>query len=367
MHYSREDACRVWLSVAEISSSTFEQMLENLGSAEGVYDAVQRHGDKPLKNCGLSSRQCGILLEEAERKRMHDRLVLLQKNEIGLLQQEDERFPELLRQLNDPPWMLYWRGELNCLLGRHLAIVGTRKSSDYGVNVTRHIAEDLSRSGVCIVSGMAPGIDTAAHDGCMMGTSPTIGLAGCGLERPKPLGREGLDQDIIEHGGLVLSEYPPGVGALPYHFPTRNRLISGLSDGLLFMEGRIRSGGMITVGCALDQGKDVLAFPGSAGQEGSEGPLQIIREGATLIRDAADILADMGWEDAASAPKVMESLPPLDPDQRTVLSLLTVEELSFDQLTFKTGLDASKLNAALTLLELSGLIMQSPGRIYRKA
>ena len=178
MHYSREDACRVWLSVAEISSSTFEQMLENLGSAEGVYDAVQRHGDKPLKNCGLSSRQCGILLEEAERKRMHDRLVLLQKNEIGLLQQEDERFPELLRQLNDPPWMLYWRGELNCLLGRHLAIVGTRKSSDYGVNVTRHIAEDLSRSGVCIVSGMAPGIDTAAHDGCMMGTSPTIGLAG---------------------------------------------------------------------------------------------------------------------------------------------------------------------------------------------
>ena len=95
--------------------------------------------------------------------------------------------------------------------------------------------------------------------------------------------------------------------------------------------------------------------------------MQIIREGATLIRDAADILADMGWEDAASAPKVMELLPPLDPDQRTVLSLLTVEELSFDQLTFKTGLDASKLNAALTLLELSGLIMQSPGRIYRKA
>lgn len=368
MRYSREDACRVWLSMAELTAGLFQRLMEAFGSAEGVYDEVQRHGSSPLKQCALSERHCAILREEASRERMHDRLVTLQKEDIQLLYAEDEQFPELYRQLAEPPWMLYYKGSLNCLMGRHLAMVGTRKCSVYGMDHTRRIAEELSRNGVSIVSGMAPGIDTAAHEGCMMGDSPTIGIAGCGLDRPRPIGREGLDRDIVENGGLVLSEYPPDSEIYPYHYPARNRLVSGLSDGLLFMEGRIRSGGMISVGCALDQGKEVFAFPGPVGQEGAEGPLQIIREGATLVRDASDVMADMQWEEkAASAPRKMAAMPLMDAAQQAILSLLTVEELSFDQLTFKTGLDPSQLNTALTLLELSGLIAQSSGRMYHKA
>lgn len=368
MRYSREDACRVWLSTVELDCESFHRLMEHFGSAEAVYDETQRHGGKVLASCGLSERACGVLAEESNRARMHDRLVRLREKQIGLLYEGNEHYPEVYRHLTQPPWMLYYRGDLHCLLGRHLAIVGTRKSSAYGLINARSIAEELSRNGVSIVSGMAPGIDTAAHDGCMAGKSPTIGLSGSGLERPRPLGREGLDDEILAAGGLLLSEYPPGSDAVPYHFPMRNRLISALGDGLLFMEGAIRSGGMLSVSAALDQGKDVFAFPGPVGQEGTEGPLQLLREGAILARDAADILADMGWEkEAVSAPRTMAELPALTEDQHTILKLLTVEELSFDQLTYQTGLDAPRLNAALTLLELMGLVTQGSGRIYHKA
>lgn len=366
MRYSREDACRVWLSTAEIGDEQWTRISERHGSAEAAYDEALRHGAGALTACGLSQRQAEMLLQEAERERMHRRLVIMRQAKIALLHRDDPHFPEALRRLEAPPWLLFYRGELSCLLGRHLAMVGTRKASAYGQDAARRIAQELSESGVSIVSGMAPGIDTAAHEGCMAGLSPTIGLTGCGLERPRPMGWEGLDQDIVAHGGLVISEYPPGSEGMPYHYPMRNRLVSGLSDAVLFMEGRIRSGGMITVGCALEQGKDVFAFPGPVGQEGSEGPLQILREGAILFRDAGDVLADMGWEAHPSAGKTLRETPELDEDQQRVLSLLTVEELSFDQLTFQTGLEPARLNTALTLLELMGLIAQRSGRIYHK-
>lgn len=367
MRFSREDACRVWLSTAEIDDNQWERLIARHGQAETIYDEVQRHGTGPLSGCGLSQRQCAILLQEAEREHMHWRLVAMQQAKMSLLHRDDPRFPLALRQLASPPWLLFYRGELNALMGKHLAMVGTRKCSDYGQRAARNIARELSESGVAIVSGMAPGIDTAAHDGCMAGVSPTIGWSGCGLEHPRPLGREGLDREIVEQGGIVLSEFPPGSEGLPYHYPMRNRLISGMSDAVLFMEGRIRSGGMITVECALEQGKDVFAYPGPVGQEGSEGPLQILREGAILFRDAADVLADMGWEKSAPASQRLNQLPELDGDQQTVLSLLTVEARSFDQLTFHTGMDPARLNTTLTLLELQGLVTQSSGRIYHKA
>ena len=367
MRFTREDACRAWLSTAEINDDQWERLLARHGSAETAYAEAQRHGDGPLAACGLSRRQCAVLAQEAERESMHWRLLAMQQAGISMLYRDDPRFPKALRQLADPPWLLFYKGELNCLMGRHLAMVGTRKSSAYALNAALRIAQDLSENGVSIVSGMAPGIDTAAHDGCMAGPSPTIGWAGCGLERPRPLGRQDLDWEIVAHGGLVLSEFPPGSDGLPYHYPKRNRLISGMSDAVLFMEGRIRSGGMITVECALEQGKDVFAFPGPVGQEGSEGPLQILREGAILFRDAADVLSDMGWEHREPASQTLNAMPELDGDRQTVLSLLTVEELSFDQLTFRTGMEPSRLNTALTLLELQGLIAQSSGRIYHKA
>lgn len=366
MQFTREDACRVWLSAAEINDGQWERLKATYGSAEGVYDHALRHGTERLASCGLSPRQCGSLREEAEQQRMRMRLVTMQRAGISLLYRDDPAFPLSLRQVTPPPWLLFYRGELNCLRGRHLAMVGTRKCSAYGQSAAYRIARELSESGVSIVSGMAPGIDTAALDGCMAGPSPAIGWTGCGLERPRPLGREGLDRDMVEQGGLVLSEYPPGSEGMPYHYPMRNRLMSGLSDAVLFMEGRIRSGGMITVECALEQGKDVFAFPGPVGQDGSEGPLQILREGAILFRDAEDVLEDMGWERRKSASGALRDLPELDGDQQRVLSLLTVEELSFDQLTFRTGFDPARLNTALTLLELTGLIAQTSGRIYHK-
>ena len=177
MSFTREDACRVWLSTAEINDSQRERLIARHGCAETAYDEVQRHGAGSLSACGLSQRQCAMLLQEAQRESMHWRLVAMKQAKISLLYWDDPRFPRALRQLAAPPWLLFYRGDLHALMGKHLTMVGTRKCSAYGQRAARQVAQELSESGVSIVSGMAPGIDTAAHDGCMAGPSPTVGWA----------------------------------------------------------------------------------------------------------------------------------------------------------------------------------------------
>ncbi len=368
MQYTREDGCMAWLASGRLSYDCFSTLLEVFGSAENVYDALQKDGANALRDYVPSAR-LERLMTSSKKKAMHQLLVTMQTHHIGLLQQSDTHYPALLRHINDPPIVLFYQGNPDCLDGRCITMVGSRKASPAGVQATFKIARDLSAAGVTVVSGMAMGIDTAAHQGCLEGGSPTAAVLACGLDIDYPSENADLKRRLLEKGGVLFSEYPPGTPALGRHFPVRNRILSGVSKAVIMMECSPHSGSMHTVQHALDQGRDIYAYPGRIDTTWAKGAHQLLREGANYFTCADDILADMGWaeENRVKQETAKKVLPSLTDTQRKILQALAVEEKSCDQLAAETGLSATDLLTALTLLQLGGLVRPLPGKMYTKA
>lgn len=368
MRYTREDGCRAWLTYGDIPAATLKKLLEDYGSAEAIYDAFLKKGP-PILSAYAGHTQLKTLARQAVREAMHAMMLKLQAMNAGILSLTDAAYPDALRDIPDSPVFLFYRGNLDITLGKCITIIGSRRASPSGLQATRTIARELSENGVHIVSGMAMGIDAAALEGGMNGGTPVIGVMGCGLDLAYPLENEPIKTRLLEQGGLLLSEYPPGSPALPWHFPIRNRIMSGLSQAVLMMEGRIRSGTMVTVQHALDQGKEVYAYPGEASTEYAEGAHQLLREGANYFTCAQDVLEDMNWprEEPKQVLKQPASmLPQLTPEQRKICAVLRQGEMSFDQLAAATELTSPALSGALTMLQLMGLIQSLPGKTYRK-
>lgn len=367
MLYTREDGCRAWLTYAHTRPDVLCRILDAFDSAEKVYDQFLRDKGKCLRPY-LAQAQIDLLREQAAPEAMHRMMVIMQQKQMGIMGMDDDRYPEAFRQMNDPPALLFYQGDPDCLMGKCISIIGTRNASPNSVEATRKIARELSNSGVTIISGLAVGIDTAAHMGCLEGTSPTAGLMACGLDVDYPVESSQLKERIIKQGGVLLSEYPPGCPAMSWHFQFRNRLIAALAKAVVMMEGRIRSGSMLTVQHALDQGKDVYAYPGNIGSEWAEGAHQLLREGALYFTSAQDILEDMHWDtvDPAPTPKQKDSLPPMSDRQRQIYALLCRQEMSFDELAASTGFDAPTLSGELTMLTILGLVKALPGKTFQK-
>ena len=365
MRYTREDACRAWLTYGMFRADALEEILREYGSAEEIYDRFSTHGPAFLKGY-VNEFGMEQLREHAPKDQMHQMLLTMQRHNIGIIAQCDVHYPDLLRNIQSPPALLFYRGNLDCLMGKCVSVVGSRKASPQGINVTRKICYDLSRAGITIVSGLAMGIDAAAHQGCLEGGSPTAAVMGCGIDVDYPAENAELKEQIVAAGGVLLSEYPPGVRANRHVFHTRNRIISGLSRALLMMESQIQSGSTLTVQHALDQGREVFAYPGIPGTEWASGAHQLLREGANYFTSAQDVLEDLGWETECKStthqPKA--SMPQLNDEQRIVYRLLNQGELSFDQLADKSKLSASSLTVALTMLQMSGLVKALPGKSY---
>lgn len=365
MRYTREDGCRAWLTHGMIRSDILAELLDEYGSAEAIYDKFLKEGSGFLKH-QVNEFGRAKLTEQAAQDKMHEMMVIMQKLEMGILSSYDSDYPDSLRNIQFPPALLFYRGHPECLRGKCVAVVGSRKASPQGIDATYKLCSDLSKAGVCIISGLAMGIDTAAHEGCIDGGSPTAAVLGCGIDVDYPIDNSVLKERIVKGGGVLLSEYPPGCRANKYVFQVRNRIISGLAKALLMMESQIQSGSMLTVHHALDQGREVYAYPGVPGTEWAEGAHQLLREGATYFTSAQDVLEDLGWDDALPAATNLQTktLPPLSDEQRRVFSLLSQGELSFDQLASETQLSSQALSVALTMLQMMGLIKAMPGKTY---
>lgn len=365
LRYTREDGCRAWLAHGMIPLSRMAALLEAFGSYEAIYDRFRSQGPSVLRGC-VNEGQLALLGERAQPDAMHEMMLIMQRLEMGLLAPDDSAYPEALRNIQDPPSLLFCRGNPACLSGRLIAMVGSRKASRTGERATYAIAKELSANGVSIVSGLAMGIDTAALKGGLEGGTPVIGVAACGLDVDYPAANHGLKEQIIAAGGALISEYPPGTLPLRHHFAVRNRIMSGLSSAVLMMEGSIRSGSMLTVQHALDQGREVYAYPGEPGTVWAEGAHQLLREGANYFASARDVLEDMGWfiEAPQEEPR---KLPSLTPEQQRVYALLQRGELSFDELATASGLEAQTLSAVLTMLKIMGLVEDLPGKVYKTA
>lgn len=265
----------------------------------------------------------------------------------------DPGYPPLLREIPDPPAFLFCRGSMETLTRRRtVAVIGSRRCSMYGRRAARKVAAGLAGAGACVVSGLARGIDGEAHRGALQGGGRTAAVFGGGLDIIYPPEHRKLAGEVLETGCLV-SEYPPGIKPTRYTFPERNRIISGLSSAVVVVEAGERSGTMITVGTALDQGRDVYAVPGEMGSSTSLGTNRLLRDGAGIVVSPEELLENLG----------LVSMPPPAPAD-PLLAQLAGEGLTPGELSLKTGEPVTLLRQRLLQLELSGRVIRRPGNRF---
>ena len=302
----------------------------------------------------------------------------LAKKKMALVLREDAQYPPLLRQIAHPPHLLYVYGETDLTDRFPVAVVGTRRASAYGLTHTREIAAELAQIGVCVVSGLALGIDAAAHTGALDGGGRTVAVLGSALDKPYPQENEPLMRRILESGGSVVSEYAPGTPPSRYSFLQRNRIIAGMCLGTLVTEGPRRSGALNTATRTLENGREVFALPGNVDSPGAQLPNMLISEGARLVTGAADILSALVIEPKDAPKAAQAAVAPmeapaekkphipggLDETQRAICAALLAGEADFDALCAVSGLESDELGALLIEMEMDGLVTPLAGTRY---
>lgn len=274
----------------------------------------------------------------------------------------DSDYPPLLREIVDPPLALHVRGDVSSLSSTMIAIVGSRRASPYAINVAERLAGELAREGLVVVSGLARGVDAAAHAATMAAGRETVAVLGTGIDLVYPRSHTRLARQI-ETCGALISEFPPETPPRAENFPMRNRVISGLSVGVVVVEATGRSGSLITARMAAEQGRDVFAVPGSIFAAGSEGTHRLIQSGAKLVHDAADVLEEI--QPGYNAPKECAPAAPMQGERSLVLSRLTLDEaVSVDDLASSLGSTPADVSQSLLELELEGWIRALPGARY---
>ncbi len=281
----------------------------------------------------------------------------------------DADYPPMLMQTADPPLLLFVDGQVNALLRPALAVVGSRGATPQGLANAHAFARDMARRGWSIVSGLATGIDTAAHEGALDGAGPTIAVVGSGLNQVYPKANAALARRIIQ-SGLMISEYPLGMPPLAPNFPQRNRIIAGLSRGTLVVEAALQSGSLITARMAAEAGREVFAIPGSIHSPQARGCHVLLRQGAKLVETAQDLIDEMSG--AMAAPRLAAAPPgPVDgleaaPEDDSVLRALGHDPATLDALMARCGWPAPQLNARLLELELTGQVVRLPGGLFQR-
>ncbi|MDP2695760.1 MAG: DNA-processing protein DprA [bacterium] len=279
----------------------------------------------------------------------------LEKINIKYITLADDNYPVLLKEIFSPPPVLYYKGVIPENNHLALAVVGTRRTSVYGRHVTPQLIKPVVENGVIIVSGLALGIDTVAHQSCLDAGGHTIAVLGCGLDRIYPSTNYKLAEKIIATGGCLISEYPPGTEPFKQHFPARNRIIAGLSKATLIIEGDHKSGAMITAKFALEYNRDVLAIPGNITNTSAQGTNHLIKKGAYLIDDFKDILELYHLpNDKKKDNRMIDTT--LTDDEKLLLKTLAVEPLYIDEIIQACKLNTSTANATLVLLEMKGYV-----------
>jgi DNA processing protein len=320
-----------------------------------------------LREAGSPGQAWGNLSgEQAKEARKLDldmEMARLVSSGIRLVARRDAGYPPALAAIYDAPELLFLSGTRELPAADAVAIVGSRKASSYGRDVAEALGRELSEYGVTVVSGAACGIDGAAHRGALRAAGNTVAVLGCGIDRVYPPQHRALFEDIRRNGCLV-SEYPPGTAPLRHHFPERNRIIAGLSRGVVVVEAAERSGALITVDFALQEGRDVFAVPGQVGSPLAASPHRLIQEGAKLVTCATDILEEYGHLTSATSASAEVALTA---DEKRIVALIEVEGCFLDDLLERTGLGPGRLAETLTRLQVAGLVREEPGKRYARS
>ncbi len=338
--------------VPGIGPSRFQKLIDYFGSAGDAW----RANPGELSAIGLDKRSIVSFISARQQVDLDAEMHRIEKLAITVLTWDDPAYPSLLKQIADPPFVLYVRGELLPRDEWAVAVVGTRSASMYGKEVARKLSGGMASAGVTIVSGLALGIDTQAHRAAIETGGRTVAVLGSGVDVIYPPRNRKLAEEIIEHGA-VISEFPVGTRPESGNFPRRNRIISGLSLGTLMVEGAVRSGARITIDYALSQGREAFAVPGNILTRGSAGPNRLIQQGAKLVTCVGDILEELNLTMVAEQTAVAETVP-ASPTEAAILAQLSAEPLHIDDLGERTGIPAATLSGTLTIMELKGQVRQ---------
>lgn len=366
------DDIKDWLALTAlpgVGCGLIHRLLDVFGSPAAVFAA----GKSVVRVEGVGSRLSDVFCDAAVRNRCRQwadqEYERLESRSIYLLCCADSLYPPLLRTIHDPPVLLYLLGNIDCLAKPSVALIGSRAATSYGKRISAQLAGQLARAGVVVTSGLAMGIDGCAHAGCLEAGGETMAVLGCGVDILYPRSHAALYSRIQEKG-LVISEYPLGTRPDGFRFPARNRIISGLAQGVIVVEATCKSGSLITARLALDQGREVFAVPGRIDSMKSEGTHRLIQQGAKLVQSAEDVLVELQL--GASMHQVgmardCEAVPAgLSRAEQQVLDRIEVYPVDIDELSLQTGLAPGPLHDLLLQLELKGCIRQLPGQQYER-
>lgn len=356
-----------WLALSRISgvgNVIYKRLIETFRSPEQVFQA----DPEQLKNIeGIRSKTIEEITTFEGDDWVAKELERIERLEIRLLTLNDESYPRLLKSIYDPPPLLYRKGEIQEKDNLALAVVGSRNSSAYGRNITKRLTRALTQRGVTIVSGLARGIDTAAHRGALETGGRTIAVLGSGIDVIYPRENKQLAEEIAGNGA-ILSEFPLGTEPEAINFPARNRVISGLSLGTVIVEASFKSGSLITARLALEQGREVFAVPGNIDSPWSKGTNRLIKEGARPVADFEDIIDELLPQVEKST--AIKKKKPLDvkglsPEGQKILDLMEGNFIHIDTLIQKSGFPSNTVSSVLLDLELQGLVQQFPGKMFK--
>ncbi len=370
-----------WLAISltpGLGPTKARKLVEHFGSAEAVFHASLTE----LESTGIQAVTAQSIATGKSAEMAREEIARAASAGVAVISGEDPCYPARLKEIYDPPMVLYVRGNPEVLRQPGIAMVGTRHPTPYGSGMAERLSCDLAGQGLVIISGMARGVDTASHRGAIAAKGKTVAVFGTGVDVIYPKENSRLLEQILALGGALISEFPLGAPAFPQNFPIRNRIISGMSVGVLVVEAAEYSGTRITARCALEQNRDVFAVPGNVTNKNSWGPNTLIKQGAKLVATWEDV-----WEDLPAEVKLALSPPPspesgsatsaslfpdegLPPHEKRILGLLKADEAThIDELVerLETEMSSSEIFAALFELELTGKVRQMPGKNFVKS
>ncbi len=375
---TEQDALLILNAIDGMGNARIRGVLERYGTAVNVLSCS---GPELATNRFIPPKVIQNILHFPKDNFLKSEYNLMIKKGVDVVTYKDDRYPLMLREIPDAPIVLYVKGKLPADMGLSLAIVGSRRASVYGISTARQLSVQLSELGITVVSGMARGIDTSAHKGVVTTGGQTIAVLGCGLSHIYPPENKRLLEEIAV-SGAVISEFAMETLPLAFNFPRRNRIISGLSLGVIVIEAAQRSGALITADCALEQGREVFAVPGRIDQAVSSGVNNLIKQGAKLLTSIEDILQDLephlaqglnkdisdrSCQDRKTVKEKKETrLPDLSEREKEIYSCMSDRPIHIDELMKKPNIKSQPVMSVLLQLELKQLVKQMPGKLFVK-
>jgi DNA processing protein len=350
--------------IQSVGHAHAKKLLDHFGSAESVFKAKKK---QLMKVNGIGMAISSLILESNALEEAKKQVSFIEKHKIQVLFYTDKNYPQRLKHCPDAPVLLYYKGNADLNHHRIISVVGTRRATSYGRQLCQQLAETLAPYNVIIVSGLAYGIDVASHKESLQQNIPTIGVIAHGLDRIYPALHKQVAQKMVLNGGL-LTEFLPGTNPDKENFPKRNRIIAGLADATVVVEAALKGGALITADIANSYDRDVFAFPGRTNDLYSEGCNFLIKTNrAALINHSKDLLYYLGWDDVLPERKECQIglTSNLSKDEQHIVNVLEGVELSVDQLATRSAVSQSKLALHLLNLEMKGILVALPGKIYK--